>query len=223
VWQRAADAAPGGLLLGLDDVHWADLGTVLLLIEMAGRLAGRRLVVVATLRPGDPASGPVAEALGELPRLARLALPLTGLDDTALAALTRAVGLTATPDLVAQLARRTGGNPFFVTQLLRVLAANAANAQQVLAVEVPVHVVEVVRRRLARLPAAAAGLLEVAAVLGAGGAVENLAAAAASPAAATALLLAPSRRRADRSAPAGSEYPTSTGENGCHRPVASRL
>lgn len=178
VWQRAADAAPGGLLLGLDDLHWADLGTVLLLIEVAGRLTGRRLVVVATLRPADPASGPVAEALGELPRLARLTLPLTGLDDTALAALTRAAGLTATPDLVAQLARRTGGNPFFVTQLLRMLAANSANAQQVLAVEVPVQVVEVVRRRLARLPAATAGLLEVAAVLGAGGAVENLAATA---------------------------------------------
>jgi tetratricopeptide (TPR) repeat protein len=178
VWQRAADAAPGGLLLALDDLHWADLGTVLLLIEMAGRLAGRRLAVVATLRPGDPASGPVADALGELPRLARLTLPLTGLDNTALAALTRAAGLPAAPDLVDQLARRTGGNPFFVTQLLRMLAANAANAQQVLAVEVPVHVVEVVRRRLARLPAATAGLLEVAAVLGAGGAVENLAAAA---------------------------------------------
>ncbi|HEX3716155.1 MAG TPA: AAA family ATPase [Trebonia sp.] len=178
VWQRAADAAPGGLLLGLDDLHWADLGTVLLLIEMAGRLAGRRLVVVATLRPGDPASGPVAEALGELPRLARLTLPLTGLDDTALAALTRAAGLTATPDLVATLARRTDGNPFFVTQLLRMLTANVANAQQVLAVEVPVQVVEVVRRRLARLPAATAGLLEVAAVLGAGWTVENLAAAA---------------------------------------------
>jgi tetratricopeptide (TPR) repeat protein len=178
VWQRAADVAPGGLLLALDDLHWADLGTVLLLIEMAGRLAGRRLAVVATLRPGDPASGPVAEALSELPRLARLTLPLAGLDDTALAALTRAAGLTAAPDLVAQLARRTGGNPFFVTQLLRMLAANVANAQQVLAVEVPVHVVEVVRRRLARLPAATAGLLEVGAVLGAGGAVENLAATA---------------------------------------------
>ena len=178
VWQRAADAAPGGLLLALDDLQWADLGTVLLIIEVAGRLAGRRLLLVATLRPGDPASGRVAEALGELPRLARLTLPLTGLDDAALAALTRAAGLTATPDLIAQLARRTGGNPFFVTQLLQVLAANAANAQQVLAVEVPVHVVEVVRRRLARLPAATADLLEAAAVLGSGGAVETLAATA---------------------------------------------
>jgi len=178
VWQRAADAAPGGLLLALDDLHWADLGTVLLLIEMAGRLAGHRMAVVATLRPGDPVAGRVAEALGELPRLARLTLPLTRLDDAALTALTQAVGLTATADLVAQLSRRTGGNPFFATQLLQMLAANAANAPQVLAVEVPVHVVEVVRRRLARLPAATAGLLEVAAVLGAAGAVETLAATA---------------------------------------------
>jgi tetratricopeptide (TPR) repeat protein len=174
VWLRAADDTPHGLLVILDDLHLLDLGSAMLLAELATGAAGHRLALVGTLRPGEAAE-PLAAVLAELYRHARVTLQLPGLPSDATAALVERAGLAASPELLSVLATRTGGNPFFLTQLVTVLRSHAPHAQQVLAVEVPSHVVEVIQRRLARLPQSTAAMLEAAAVLGLSGTVEVLA------------------------------------------------
>src|SRR3954468_6590623 len=55
-------ARPAGLLLVLEDVHWADAPTVLLLRHLLRRAEGSRLLVLATCRDGhDCESGRLAD------------------------------------------------------------------------------------------------------------------------------------------------------------------
>ncbi len=75
-------------------------------------------------------------------------------------------GVTGAPvpgELGARLHRRTGGNPFLLGELLRLLAAEGALADAA-GSEVPATVTEVVGERLARLPGEAAVVLTVAAL-----------------------------------------------------------
>ena len=63
----------------------------------------------------------------------------------------------------AAIAERTGGNPFFIKETARLLDSEGARAA---ATEVPAGVRDVLRRRIARLPAAAQTILAQAAVIG---------------------------------------------------------
>ena len=166
-WLRAADRAP--LLLALEDLHWADVASVLLLAQLGSELADHPLVVVGTLRGDEVAEERLRDALAELNRASPLVLELGGLSAGALAELVRHADLAPDRALVDALAARTGGNPLFVTELLRMLGAadpGGATPSRVLASEVPRHVSEVVHRRVARLPAPVAELLQAAAVIG---------------------------------------------------------
>jgi len=159
--RREAAAQP--LLVVLDDLQWADAGTVRLLRFLLPDLPRTRLLVVGAYRdeevdaPGHPLRG----LLAELAARADL-LPLTGLSTAGVAALMTQVA-SAPPDteLVGTVQRRTGGNPFFVQQVtqLAILAPGAPGS-------VPAGVRDAIERRLARLPQACAELLAVAAVAG---------------------------------------------------------
>jgi eukaryotic-like serine/threonine-protein kinase len=115
----------GGALLHLDDVQWLDDATRRVLAEVAAELPGCPLLVVATARDSDAdgtaaALAAVRAALG--PAL-DLDLPVRPLTDEAVAALTAAQlpGATVGPELAAELARRSGGNPFTLLEYLRAL------------------------------------------------------------------------------------------------------
>ena len=105
------DQAQGsGLLIVLEDLHWADRASLLLLRHVAGELDGSRLLVLATLRPTT--AGPLPELIG-LP-VTRL-IPLTGLDTAAVAAwLPHLMRGTIVDGLAELLRERTGGNPLFI-------------------------------------------------------------------------------------------------------------
>jgi predicted ATPase len=75
------------------------------------------------------------------------------------------------PATLAALAERTGGNPFYVWESVRLLASEGA---LVATSEVPEGVRDVLRRRLARLPPAAVSVLRLAAVVGRDADVEVL-------------------------------------------------
>ncbi|WP_053734833.1 LuxR family transcriptional regulator [Nocardia sp. NRRL S-836] len=112
-----AAAAPTGLLVVLEDLHWADHTSLRLLTHVAGELAAARLLVVATYRDTP---GPFAEALPDLLRgAATRTLHLTGLSRDHVAGWVRHSTTVADPDAVAtRITADTGGNPLYVRMLL---------------------------------------------------------------------------------------------------------
>lgn len=155
-----AGAAP--LLLVLDDLHWADEETLVLLSRLPERLADLPVLVVGTFRPAE-ADG-MAGALAWLARHEPVRIDLAGLAGAEVAALVRAscaaeVGAGA----LAAIAERTGGNPFFARETARLLDAEGPDAA---ARAVPAGVGDVLRRRFAALPGPALTVLRHAAVAG---------------------------------------------------------
>ncbi|HZO07863.1 MAG TPA: AAA family ATPase, partial [Myxococcota bacterium] len=148
------------MVLFLDDLHWADRPTLLLLRHLARASEPERLLVVGTYRDveTDPAS-PLADMIGDVRRELPLEeIALKGLDRDETAALIEAhQGGTARPDLAARLHDHTGGNPFFLEESLRAVQDPGG---------VPAGVREVVLRRVAQLGPKATEILGVAAVMG---------------------------------------------------------
>ncbi len=157
-------------LLVLDDVHWADPDSLRLIRRVAAELAAAPLVLVVALRTSAADAGqPVADLLAGLARLDPLRLELSGLDVAAVSAcVAECTGVTIEPEVAGELAARTGGNPFFVTEVARLLAAEGVLARPGAAgwAGVPAGVRDVVRQRLGELPAVTGSVLAVAAVAG---------------------------------------------------------
>jgi AAA ATPase domain len=150
------------LLVVLDDLQWADAGTVRLLRFLVPDLPRSRLLVVGAYRDEEVEAPehPLRGLLGELATRAEL-VPLAGLSATEVAALMAQVsGAPPDGDLAAAVHRRTGGNPFFVQQVTQLAVASDAPGS------VPAGVRDAIERRLARLPQACVELLGVAAVAG---------------------------------------------------------
>ena len=136
-------AEEAGLVLVLDDVQWADADSLALLGHVTREVTRGRLLVVVTVRPAERDL-----ALGGL------VIELFGWDDAEVGA---ALGGVPDPDFVAAVARRSGGNPFFVGELARAGTAG---------LRVPAAARDVVRARIRRLPEPCRALLGAAAVLG---------------------------------------------------------
>ncbi|WP_308287010.1 BTAD domain-containing putative transcriptional regulator [Actinomadura parmotrematis] len=157
----AALAAAAPLLVVLEDVHRADQETLHLLRQAAGQVAASAVLLVVTHRP-DP-SGELGATLAALAGRGAVHLPLPPLDRAAVGALLAAAS-GAEPDAatVALVADRTGGNPLFVVETARLLAAAGPEA----AGGLPPGVRDLIRARLGRLPAPARTVLRDAAVIG---------------------------------------------------------
>ncbi|MCO8277104.1 AAA family ATPase, partial [Actinoplanes sp. TRM 88003] len=167
------DTGPTAVLL--DDVHRADDLTLQLLRQVVAQQATRPLLVLVTYRTtdrGDELDATVAALLGST----AAHLVLRGLAPAAVAELARRHGLAeAGPELLALVAERTNGNPLFVRELARLIAAEGAGAA---GSGIPAGVREVLRRRIARLPDAVATTLRQVAVLGREADLDTLAAVA---------------------------------------------
>ncbi|WP_412744351.1 ATP-binding protein [Krasilnikovia sp. MM14-A1004] len=161
--RRVAARTP--LVVVLDDLHWADAGAVRLAGFVARQLFRDRVLLVGTYRELEiGADHPVGDLVAALPADAEL-VSLTGLDSTATGELIRrTMGADPSAELVAAVQRRTGGNPFFVTQLSR-LAGGPADPPGP-AAALPAVVGEAILRRLARLPEPTAELLRAASAVG---------------------------------------------------------
>ena len=141
------------VLVIFEDAHWADPGSLALLEFLAGVVSGQRLMLMVTAR----------DQLVLLPTSAGVRrLPLTGLDQDATAALVRRiVGAEASQDYIAEVHRRTGGNPFFTSEVARLQLSRGTPTGAI-----PPGVRQVLERRLARLPQESFELLQVASVVG---------------------------------------------------------
>ena len=110
------------VLLCLDDLHWADKGTVALLRYLAGLSPRHRLLILGAYRDVDLERGhPFGDALGVLPRETDYEhIALHGLDAEGTTQLLSALGGQDVDEKVgAAWLRETDGNPFFIRELLR--------------------------------------------------------------------------------------------------------
>lgn len=168
VIRRLAIGKP--VLVLLDDLHWVDVASLELTRFLATHLEPAAILLVGTYRPGDVRPGhALAATLGELARLPRVTrLSLEGLSEPDVARfIAEKTAVEPSSAVVAEVHRRTNGNPFFVAELARLLAAEGVlGAGGGIGIRIPTGVRDVIRRRLTRLPELTNQLLGAAAVVG---------------------------------------------------------
>ena len=151
------------VLLAIDDLQWADPPSLELLGSVVRSLDDARVVIICTLRTSAALAPPVTRALAELARSQYRRLELTGLDEEAVGELVSGGVVTLPFDEVAELRRRTAGNPLFVTQLASWMGAVSDPGPRA---TLPAEVGDVVLERVGRLPEPAAKILSDASILG---------------------------------------------------------
>jgi tetratricopeptide (TPR) repeat protein len=157
VLRRAAEVQPRVVVL--DDLHTADLATLSCLLLVARSLRGLRLLIVGTYREVEARLSPqLSEKLGALAREA-MTLPLGALDRDAALALVRTEGKLEDA-AAASIVDAAGGNPLFLSEMSRLVAAKSG------ARELPLGVKESIRQRLALLSEDARSALEAASAVG---------------------------------------------------------
>jgi DNA-binding SARP family transcriptional activator len=122
--RNAARTQP--IILVLDDLHAADSPSLLLLRFLTDALGDAPLLVIATRRDGDPAASESSAAtVAELARSERFHdIALGGFGRAEVARLVDAAGSRgASEELVDAIHQRTDGHPFFVAELVRLLAS----------------------------------------------------------------------------------------------------
>jgi tetratricopeptide (TPR) repeat protein len=161
------------LILVLEDLHAADTPSLLLLRFLTDQIVDARLLILATYRdveltPEHPLTTTVVE-LTRQPSVHRI--HLRGLVEDDVARFVAAVTGMAPPlPLVSSLHRETGGNPLFIGEAVRLLAAEGRLEQlsdaATLRVAVPKGVRDVIGRRLDHLDNETRHALSLASVLG---------------------------------------------------------
>ncbi len=171
-------AGERGLLLFLDDLQWADQGSLLLLRYLLRALRHDRALILAAYREVElDRSHPLAAALVEWNRdrlAVRIPLGRLGREETAglLAALFGAEQVT--DEFVEVIYRETEGNPFFVEEVVKALVEQGQIYRQegrwqrleIGELSIPQSVKEAIGRRLSRLGEDCLEVLYAAAPLG---------------------------------------------------------
>jgi class 3 adenylate cyclase/tetratricopeptide (TPR) repeat protein len=149
-------SAHAPLLLSVEDLHWADAGTLALLGVLAREVAGLPAVLAMTTRPdGDPLDAAWRAAHGQP---AITTVELAPLPEAEAARLAEAYPELA-PAMLRNCLERAAGNPLFLEQLL-------LNAEETATEQLPVSVQTLVQARMDRLPARDRMALQAASVLG---------------------------------------------------------
>ena len=169
MWLRAV-AQDELLVVALDDLHWADSESLLLLAFVTRELQHVRLLVLGTYRANEfRQAAAAARALAELARGSHR-LVLDGLTADEVSHYVRAAcGGAPPPETVAAIHRATDGNAFFVTEVVELLQAKgeiAAPLPRGMRLDLPDGVREVIRRRLEPLTETGRRVLAAAAVIG---------------------------------------------------------
>jgi tetratricopeptide (TPR) repeat protein len=158
-------AGSHGLLLILDDLHWADKPSLLLLKHLVENLGASPIVVLATYRDVEVGrQHPLSAVLTDLRRNPAVErVPLGGLGEENVRALVALTGdPSRSPDFAAKLWSRTEGNPLFVQEVLKQLVVSDHGDS----LQIPEGIREVIGQRLSRLGEAANRMLARAAVIG---------------------------------------------------------
>jgi DNA-binding CsgD family transcriptional regulator/tetratricopeptide (TPR) repeat protein len=158
-------AGRDGMLVVLEDLHWADEASLSLLRHLSGEVADARLLVVGTYRdPDGPEAVPpglvrlCAVSTVETLRLGPLGVPhvaayLAGLGDTE-------------PSWPPYIHERSGGNPLYVRELTRVLGQEGLLREPARELPLPTGLRRLIGYRLGRLSTPCQALLGVCAAIG---------------------------------------------------------
>lgn len=152
-------SAHGQVVVAIEDLHWSDAATRHLLAFLVGSRWSNGISLLATVRTDEPAADlrPLLSELERGRRLERIELaPLAseGVHDVVAGIL----GEEPAAALVEQVSGRSGGNPFFVEEL--VAASRGGD------VRLPPNLGEILLARLASLPDEVQGMLRYMAVIG---------------------------------------------------------
>ena len=165
---RRSRPARRPLVVVVDDLHWADVSSLRLLVFLARQLHDAAVLVIGTYRDVEEAASdhPGRPLLAELAGQAEL-VQLTGLTAAEVGQLLEKIcGERPPTQLIQAVHDRTAGNPFFAQQIARLLAAQGTPLDRAPVTGVPPAVGDVLARRLARLPGPVVDLLAVASVVG---------------------------------------------------------
>jgi class 3 adenylate cyclase/tetratricopeptide (TPR) repeat protein len=163
------------LVVILDDLHWADEASLVLLGHLLRHTQDLPVLVVGTYRDTDlDRRHPLADLLRDQRRARRAdRLDLAGLDAGEVAALVASVAGASAPDSALEvIVSETEGNPFFVEEIVEHLVAEgmvvggAWEFDPQAALTIPEGVRDTVGRRLDRLTVGAQDLLAAASVIG---------------------------------------------------------
>jgi len=165
--KNAAQNQP--MMLVLEDLHWADRPSLLLLEFLAHELSGARLLVIGTYRDVEVSRHhPLSQSLGSLirePVFRRV--QLEGLTRQEVGRFVEvATGVRPTPGLVEVLHSRTEGNPLFVSEVARLLRQEGLEGEQSQNLPIPEGVRDAIGRRLNFLSEQCNQALTVASVIG---------------------------------------------------------
>jgi eukaryotic-like serine/threonine-protein kinase len=182
--RRAAERQP--LLIILDDLHAADPTSLMMLVAVSRQLRTMQATIVGTYREVEVKHLPeLATLIAEAEREG-LVLPLRGLGESDISEFVqRTWGVRAAGSLVHVLRDTTAGNPFFLHEVLRQMAADGQLASGASVgpapLNIPRGVSEFIKRLMQPLPDDVRQMLDVASVLGREFPLNVLSAAASKP------------------------------------------
>lgn len=171
-------AATHGMLLFIDDLHWADRDTLALMHYLLRNLRSEPLMILAAYRDVELGRAhPLAETLVQWhrERLAhRVSLGRLAENDVGILLGTLFGQETISSDLTAAVFRETEGNPFFVEEVVKSLVEQGQiyrreglwARQDAADLFIPQSIKETIGHRLGRLSTACTDVLHTAAVLG---------------------------------------------------------
>jgi tetratricopeptide (TPR) repeat protein len=171
-------AADCGLLLFVDDLHWADRGTLSLLHYLLRHLRNDRVLAVATYRTVElDRAHPLAAVLVDWNRerlATRIALERLSQAGTGVLIAMLLGQESVSDEFVDALYRETEGNPFFIEEVLKSLIEQGQiyrqdsgwGRKEMHELAIPQSVKEAIGQRLTRLTDAAVDTLRTAAALG---------------------------------------------------------
>ena len=176
--RQIAAGEPIGIVL--EDLHWADRPSLLLMRHVARQLGDARLLMVGTYRDVElerthPLSDVIADLRREVPYERVL---LRGLSSPEIRSLLEARSSQEPPEgFVHRIARETEGNPFFIEEVLRHLSEVGVIRREdgrwigdpsLVEQSIPEGVREVIGRRLSRLSEGCNAMLQIASAMPAG-------------------------------------------------------
>jgi DNA-binding CsgD family transcriptional regulator/tetratricopeptide (TPR) repeat protein len=152
-------AGDGALAIVIDDLHWADRSSLDLILFLARRLRGSRVVLIGAYRSDElHRRHPLRPVIAELSRgFVRERIDLGPLEHEAILEQIAELGGTTDVDLARAIVERADGNPFYVEELVA-LTPDART--------LPESIRDVLLARLAALDATTQRLLAACAVVG---------------------------------------------------------